>query len=421
LPGDIRDKTIHTVVTKPVRRLEIVVGRIIGLTVITTALLIVMGVVSYVYMRRSVNGSLGELRQRMAEAKQKDNVKYEQELKDSIEQIESRLIARVPVYGELVFTNPPKNVGKETIYRGFIEGNSADAAIWHFKNVPINRIQAMHAIPMEMNFSVFRTTKGELGKGVIAQVTYANLKTARQITDYPFPVREYYTEKHTLDNTPDKTYIENGQPLPAPPDDPINWLCQASDGELVVAVRCLSGSQYLGMAPPDLYILLDTASFGVNFAKGMLGVWLRVFLIICVAVMFSTFLSSYVAMLATAAVFFGGLCVPYLSELAHGTHKGGGPMEAAQRLVTHENLERELDPGLWTDIIKSIDGLLRFLVRVITHVLPDLGFYNTAPFVANGFDISATVLLANIVVAFAYAVPITIFAYFLLHSREIAR
>jgi ABC-type transport system involved in multi-copper enzyme maturation permease subunit len=47
LPSDIRDKTIHTVVTKPVRRLEIVVGRIIGLTIISTGILMAMGLVSF--------------------------------------------------------------------------------------------------------------------------------------------------------------------------------------------------------------------------------------------------------------------------------------------------------------------------------------------------------------------------------------
>lgn len=421
LPGDIQDKTIHTVVTKPVRRLEIVIGRIIGLTVVTTAILIVMGLVSYVYMRRSVEGSLSELRQKMADANQKGNVKYESELKDSLEQIEKKLTARIPVYGKL--SGPSKDVGKETKVRYYIEGNSADMAIWQFENVPIDRILALKEIPLEMTFSVFRTTKGEVGKGVIAQVSYANPKTARQITDYPFEVREYYADKHSLDNTPDpgRTYIEDGHPLPAPPENPLNWLCQGSGGELIVGVRCLSSTQYIGMAQPDLYILLDTASFGLNFAKGMLGVWLRVFLIICVAVMFSTFLSSYVAMLATAAVFFGGLCKPYLKNLALGKLHGGGPGEAGYRLFTHENLERPLEPGTWTDIIKGVDALLRFVVRLLTDVLPDLGYYNTAPYVANGFDISATVLLANIAVALAYAIPITIFAYFLLHSREIAR
>ena len=38
LPGDIKDMTIHTVVTKPVRRLEIVLGRTLGLTIVATAI-----------------------------------------------------------------------------------------------------------------------------------------------------------------------------------------------------------------------------------------------------------------------------------------------------------------------------------------------------------------------------------------------
>ena len=42
LPGDIRQKTIHTVVTKPVRPSEIILGRILGFTVIGTILLAVM-------------------------------------------------------------------------------------------------------------------------------------------------------------------------------------------------------------------------------------------------------------------------------------------------------------------------------------------------------------------------------------------
>src|SRR5262245_45938628 len=54
LPIDIRDKTIHTVVTKPVRRLEIILGRILGLTFVATVFLAVMGTASYVYMRRKI-------------------------------------------------------------------------------------------------------------------------------------------------------------------------------------------------------------------------------------------------------------------------------------------------------------------------------------------------------------------------------
>ncbi len=50
LPDDIKNKTIYTVVTKPVRASEIVVGRIVGFTAIGTALLTLMGIVSFVFV-----------------------------------------------------------------------------------------------------------------------------------------------------------------------------------------------------------------------------------------------------------------------------------------------------------------------------------------------------------------------------------
>ncbi len=39
LPADIQSRTLHTVVTKPVRPSEIVLGRILGFTIVGTALL----------------------------------------------------------------------------------------------------------------------------------------------------------------------------------------------------------------------------------------------------------------------------------------------------------------------------------------------------------------------------------------------
>ena len=54
LPADIKNKTITTVVTKPVRTAEIVLGRIVGFTLIGSALLAVMGLASYVFVVRSL-------------------------------------------------------------------------------------------------------------------------------------------------------------------------------------------------------------------------------------------------------------------------------------------------------------------------------------------------------------------------------
>src|SRR4051794_39772366 len=54
LPADMKSKTIYTIVTKPVRSGEIVLGRILGFGIIGTALLGTMGLLSYIFVTRGV-------------------------------------------------------------------------------------------------------------------------------------------------------------------------------------------------------------------------------------------------------------------------------------------------------------------------------------------------------------------------------
>lgn len=55
LPEDIKNKTIYTVVTKPVRATEIVIGRIVGFGLLGTALLALMGVISFFFVWRGLS------------------------------------------------------------------------------------------------------------------------------------------------------------------------------------------------------------------------------------------------------------------------------------------------------------------------------------------------------------------------------
>ena len=55
LPEDIKNKTIYTVVTKPVRSTEIVLGRILGFGLLGTALLALMGLISFMFVWRGLS------------------------------------------------------------------------------------------------------------------------------------------------------------------------------------------------------------------------------------------------------------------------------------------------------------------------------------------------------------------------------
>ena len=54
LPEDIKNKTIFTIVTKPVRATEIVLGRIVGFGLLGTALLLLMGGISFLFVWRGL-------------------------------------------------------------------------------------------------------------------------------------------------------------------------------------------------------------------------------------------------------------------------------------------------------------------------------------------------------------------------------
>lgn len=54
LPADIKNKTIYTIVTKPVRATEIVLGRMLGFVAVGTVMLIPMGLASYLFVTRGL-------------------------------------------------------------------------------------------------------------------------------------------------------------------------------------------------------------------------------------------------------------------------------------------------------------------------------------------------------------------------------
>ena len=57
LPDDIKNKTIYTIVTKPVRATEIVMGRMLGFSLLGTILLALMGLLSFIFVSRGLEHS----------------------------------------------------------------------------------------------------------------------------------------------------------------------------------------------------------------------------------------------------------------------------------------------------------------------------------------------------------------------------
>jgi ABC-type transport system involved in multi-copper enzyme maturation permease subunit len=479
LPSDIKNKTLHTVVTKPVRPSEVVLGRMIGFTLIGTALLLVMGTISYGFVIRGLQHthelSTEDLEkvavQWTEQAEQGEPQKPQQlrtsrvhghrhnvyldpktnrvrnstaqghwheleyELPSKSKKAEityrmgpprGRLIARVPIYGKLRFldragntTDKGVNVGDEWMYRSFIAGGTLAAAVWTFDGITEDRFpesQFPKGLPLEMTIEVFRTYKGitDDPKGIPAipgSLSVRNPKNNEMVEAKIFPAKDFTVDVQYI---PRKLRASDGRTVDLFED-------LVADGKLEVWLRCLQPAQYFGAAQADVYFRARNASFTLNFAKGYLGIWLQMTLVIAIGVMFSTFLSGPVAMIATLGALVGGFFGNFMGRLAAGEVIGGGPMEALIRLLTQANLTQELDRGLRTTVAQMFDVAIGYPLWVASAVLPEFGHFNFADYVAYGFDISADTVGHAALGAVAFLLPIFVAAYFFLKMREVAK
>src|SRR5437762_11309893 len=103
---------------------------------------------------------------------------------------QGHLIARAPVYGQLMIFDrdgkPGKgiNVGNEWEYRGYIEGGTPGVqtkahAVWTFDGITEDKYH--DGLPLEMTIRVFRTYKADIEQGVGGELVIRNPKEDAQV------------------------------------------------------------------------------------------------------------------------------------------------------------------------------------------------------------------------------------------------
>ncbi len=437
IPADIKQQTIHTIVTKPVERFEIVLGRFLGFLALMTVVLIIMTAVSLLYVLRGVNP----------------------------EAASESLKARMPLYGDLHFENTTnrekgENVGREWEYRSYISGpmpaQPPQYAVWDFKDLPTNLGNRDKPVRCEFGFDIYRTTKGQENKGVSCGFTfytwrfrpgdealYQKERTALQAkgnqTDaaidnalaeqygyYEIPAKEI-TDYHTLFVEVPPGLLKN-----ALADDPerraqLRASNRPDPPPLEVKVRCNSHTQYVGMAKYDLYLRLDDPGsgsekwlFAANFFKGAFGLWLRLGLILGVAVTLSTYLSGVISLILTWVLYLGGVSLDFIKSVAFGTNAGGGPFEAIYRLAQRQQGTVPLDESAATRVLGFSDEIFRVFVRSVLHVIPDVDRFDLTAWVAEGFNITGGQIFLHFLLLVGYLLPWGLLGYYLIKWREIA-
>jgi hypothetical protein len=392
IPEDIRLRSLHTVVTKPVRRNEVLLGRMLGFAAVGTLLVVVMGVVGYVWIKRQVPP-------------------------------EANMICRVPVYGSLAFKDPEGNDTKAGInvgdiweHRSYVHGATKAAAIWRFTDLDPDEFE--NGMKLEARFEAFRTHKGIIKEGLRAQFTFKNEKTGKEFR-YPrtFTVREYKGGNVIeVDRKFDYVDPESNE------TEQVDFVQEVlNDGKLMVIAQCLDPGQLLGMAQSDMFISLPHRSFAVGYFKAVLGIWLMMLLVVMLGVTASTFVKGPVATLLTFSIILVGLTFrDFATRVTTGDVKGSGTFESMIRLYQHKNPQIELNETVGTEAAQFVDPVFNQLLSVVLHSIPDFRPFQLGVYPANGFDVPfAAGLLPAIVVVVAFLLPCLLIGYFSLSLREL--
>lgn len=466
IPNDVKSQNIHTIVTKPVERFEIVLGRYVGNALLLTAAMAVLTGMSLVYVLRGVDP---------------------QARKES-------LTARVPIYGDRLWfhgtaqSDKGESVGREWDYRSYIGGPHPATpqaprqfAIWSFESLP-GSFSDKQLPYFEYTFDIFRMTKGQEDRSVIANFSFADgqVTTVPQFQAALEKMRgELAQEQASLakklaaknrDRVPaseiqawkeqEQERIENalidkygiyeiaaevqdyhtqvvggndkdryGQKLARLVNKLQASPRQAAEGSgpapllnVLVSVDRQSGDQKLGVARRDFYLLAAERPFWINFIKGIVGLWFATLLMLGLAVALSTYLSGVIAWLCALFMFGMGLHVDGIRQIADGTNVGGGVIESTVRILGKLPGAAPLDRSPGASVIQGSDEVFRFGLRLFSRVVPDVSRFDLHVYVANGYDISWSqiLFLNNFVLLLGYLVPWGVLAYYLMKYREIA-
>ena len=450
IPDDMRHQTIHTILTKPVHRFDIFLGRMFGYVALMSVVLLVVADAALFYVLRSINPDAAQ----------------------------ESLKAREPLYGNTLLFQGTKdkekgtNVGHEWDYRGYVEGKPGalkEYAVWSFRDVPAD-LQKRDSIRLEFTLDIYRTRKanprrGELeGADILATFIVESWrfdadnpllkqrydarkkelqtkgehdiaeKLAEEFGYYEFPALEIKDNHSQSIVVPAGVFRNAAKPITDQDRERQGYLASRREtpAPIRVRVRCDSADQFLGMAKYDLYFRLDREDpsgagnrtrFCMNFLKGSFGLWLRLCLITGLAVAVSTYLSGVISLFTSGMLYVLGFLYEFITEVALGKNVGGGPMESVMRLIKRPGGEPgagQLEESTTAQVATWFDDVFTWTMRRFLNLIPDVGQLNFTDFVSEGVSIGPDKLAGAFLMLVLYLLPWAVLAYYLLKWREVA-
>lgn len=295
LSSDIKHKQIYTVITKPIRRFELILGKILGVVMLDLMLLFVFS--SIIYMLTIQIPQLSKVHgdelvmlnnefftARTALKPDFDELVIENRANESYKELERS--------GQLPESRSRQEIMKEL--RDFVRFSMYSAepggmVLWEFQDVkPLDANENIF-IRFKSNASQIPPDKNIYGVwyvGDYRQIKYGQEKAKTPI--YAVPRKDVVRATHEF-NIPANAVAEDGYLAVVFYNEPANNTTVVFSEE------------------DGFSVLYKAGSFGVNFVRAMLIVFARLVFFAVLGVSLSTWLGFPVAVLCSLAIFFTGV------------------------------------------------------------------------------------------------------------------
>jgi len=355
LPVDIADKTIYSVVTKPVRRETLVAGKILGLAGVTLLAFTGVAIVSIAAIELAA-----------ANEPQRDTVAR---LLSGRRYVEA---GQIETFGENVQRNPYGQI--------WVPAQTA-GALWSF--------EALHDYGMP---------KDTVRAGVLAVISTAdaNRDTVSVTASISNP---------STGDTVDIPNVQVKDMIITPFEFPASLV--SDEGGLEISLTADQAGDWLALAETgSLRLEARPGGFVPNFIRAMLMLACQCALIVVMAVAGSTFLSARVSVLFAVFVVFCG----YINDFVRDLAKGAFVVIPAPHVHGAQQVE---PPSL---IATFFNTAAKEFLNLFSAVAPDFREFAIGPYLIDGLYLPPSVLCQAIgymliygLIAFAFARAVMVF------------
>ncbi len=260
IPTDIESKVLCTITAKPVRRANIIFGKIVGFVYIIGVLLLIMGGVSYTLIRFTA-------------LKQSDQNSRGLLAREQFKPVDLQIAA-----------DSERKIGNVS----WIQGGGKETSVWKFKG--LRSKDKNDDLEIEADFLI-EGKKRSSGK-VPIKIKVTNLYSAILFDE-------------SMDVSRNKPLLLR-----------LNSKLLVGSEELTIIVSPENSGDFLGIREDSLSIFWGGKNFGCNYLKGLIIILTQFFLMVIIAVLGSTFLSLPVNILFCLFIFFCGNITDFMRDLS---------------------------------------------------------------------------------------------------------